>query len=309
MASRVPIRPDGRLKRRGAKARNVRAADSRNERSAMDPIAPHRRVADRRTDTLPSLVPRVVDLSAPIQPDPAEWPDMLRTDLVRSDHAEGARAIEALFGVGPELLRDGEGWATETFTNLGTHSTTHVDAPWHYNSTVGGRRAQAIDELPLEWFLAPGVVLDLTAKADGDAVTADELQGALQASGHALRPLDIVLVRTDRDSFYGQADYMGRGPGVTAEATRWLFEQGVRVMGIDAWGWDAPLHLQAQRATAEQAPGVFWAAHQADLPYCQIERLCNLAALPPTGFTVSCFPLRVVGGSAGPTRAVAIMDA
>ena len=29
-------------------------------------------------------------------------------------------------------------------------------------------------------------------------------------------------------------DYMARGPGVTADATRWLFEQGVRVMGIDA---------------------------------------------------------------------------
>ena len=121
--------------------------------------------------------------------DPAEWPDLLRTDLVRSDHAEGARAIEAMFGVGPELLRDGEGWAVETFTNLGTHSTTHVDAPWHYNSTVGGQRAQTVDELPLEWFLAPGVVLDLSGKADGDAVTADEVQGALQASGHALQPL------------------------------------------------------------------------------------------------------------------------
>lgn len=42
--------------------------------------------------------------------------------------------------------------------------------------------------------------------------------------------------------------------------------------------------------------------------YCQIERLANLAALPPTGFTVSCFPLKVVGGSAGPARVVALLD-
>jgi len=81
----------------------------------------------------------------------------------------------------------------------------------------------------------------------------------------------------------------------------------VRVMGIDAWGWDAPLHLQAQEAVARDEPGIFWAAHQADLAYCQIERLFNLGALPPTGFTVSCFPLKIVGGSAGPTRAVAIV--
>jgi kynurenine formamidase len=79
-------------------------------------------------------------------------------------------------------------------------------------------------------------------------------------------------------------------------------------MGIDAWGWDAPLHLQAQRAVAEQKAGIFWAAHQAGLPYSQIERLINLAVLPPHGFQVACFPLRVVGASAAPARVVAIVD-
>ena len=49
----------------------------------------------------------------------------------------------------------GEGWSREDFTRFGTHSSTHVDAPYHYNSTVGGRRAQTIDELPLELFLGP----------------------------------------------------------------------------------------------------------------------------------------------------------
>ena len=52
-------------------------------------------------------------------------------------------------------------------------------------------------------------------------------------------------------------------------------------MGIDAWGWDAPLHMQAAEATERDEPGVFWAAHQADLPYSQIERLVNLDQLPP----------------------------
>ena len=70
-----------------------------------------------------------------------------------------------------------------------------------------------------------------------------------------LNELDIVLVHTGRDEFYGQPDYIARGPGVTAEGTRWLYDRGVRVMGIDAWGWDAPLHLQAARANAEGSPG------------------------------------------------------
>jgi kynurenine formamidase len=252
-------------------------------------------------------VPRFVDLSAPIEPSPAELPDLLRTDIEYSGHAEGAKTIEAMLGVTPDLLRDGEGWAVETFLRFGTHNSTHVDAPWHYNSTIGGERAQTIDELPLEWFHAPGVVLDMTDKADGEQMTAADAEAALEAAGHDLQPLDIVLVRTGRDEFYEEPDYMARGPGVTAEATRWLFDRGVRVMGIDAWGWDAPLHLQAQEARERDEPGIFWAAHQAELPYSQIERLFNLGALPPTGFTVSCFPLKLVGGSAAPARVVGIV--
>jgi kynurenine formamidase len=246
----------------------------------------------------------LVDLSAPIVPDPAEFPDLLRTDISFEDHGAGASTIQTLFGVGPELLRDGEGWAVETFTNFGTHNSTHVDAPWHYNSTIDGERAQTIDELPLDWFYAPGVVIDATDKEDGEVLTAEDVQHRLP------RPLaerDIVLVRTGRDAYYSQADYIARGPGVTAEATRWLYEQGVRVMGIDAWGWDAPLHLQAREAIEKGQAGVFWAAHQAGLAYSQIERLVNLGALPSHGFTVSCFPLRLQGGSAAPSRVVAIV--
>jgi kynurenine formamidase len=251
---------------------------------------------------------RIVDLSAPIVASPPDTPQPLRTEIAFSDHAAGARAIEAMFGVGPELLRDGEGWAVEEFGRLGTHNTTHVDAPWHYNSRIGGERAQTIDELPLDWFLRPGVVLDFSAKDDGDAVTAAELEAELGRIGHELAERDIVLVRTGRDEFLEAPDYMIRGPGVTADATRWLYDRGVRVMGIDAWGWDAPLNLQAERARASGGAGVFWEAHQADIPYCQIERLVNLAALPPTGFEVACFPLRIVGGSAGPARVVAIVE-
>jgi kynurenine formamidase len=251
---------------------------------------------------------RLVDLSAPIEQSPQEWPEVLRTDIHYGDHAEGAQQIESLLGVPARLLRDGEGWATETFTNFGTHNSTHVDAPWHYNSKIAGQPAQTIDELPLEWFLSDGVVLDMTAKADGERIDVADLEAELERIGHQLKELDIVLVRTGRDAHYDEASYMALGPGVTPEATHWLFERGVRVMGIDAWGWDAPLFMEAQEAIERDEAGVFWAAHQADLPYSQIERLVNLDQLPPTGFKVACFPLRVVGGSAAPARVVAILE-
>src|SRR5918997_7113371 len=110
-----------------------------------------------------------VDLSAPIVPSPPETPEPLRTEIAFSDHAAGAQAIEALFGVPARLLRDGEGWAVEEFRRFGTHNSTHVDAPYHYNSTIQGQPARTIDELPLERFFGPGVVIDATGRADGEA--------------------------------------------------------------------------------------------------------------------------------------------
>lgn len=250
---------------------------------------------------------RFIDLSAPIVASPESVPPFLRVGLDYQDHAAGAAQAQALLRVTPALFRDGEGWATESFNRLGTHDVTHVDAPWHYNSRIQGERAQTIDELPLEWFFSDGVVLDMQHKADGDAMTTEDAQAELARIGYTLKPLDIVLVRTGRDAFYQAPDYLFRGCGVTAEATRWLYEQGVRVMGIDAWGWDVPLNQQAQQALATGETGIFWAAHQVDLPYAQIERLVNLGGLPPFGFQLSCFPLKVERGSAGPTRAVAIL--
>lgn len=250
---------------------------------------------------------RIIDLSAPIVPSPPEAPPLIRVDIAYASHADGAAQIERMFQVPANLLRDGEGWAIEEFVKLGTHSVTHVDAPWHYNRVIQGHRAETIDELPLDWFFSDGVVLDMTHKGDGDPVGVTDVEHALTAIGYAIKPRDIVLVRTGRDQFYGQADYMWRGCAMTVEATRWLYDRGVRVMGIDAWGWDGPLDRQAKEALSRNEPGVFWAAHQCDLPYSQIERLVNLGGLPSFGFKVACFPLKIQGGSAGPTRAVAIL--
>jgi kynurenine formamidase len=250
---------------------------------------------------------RLVDLSAPIRQSPPETPAPFRTDIEYSDHAQGAAQIEALLGVPARLLRDGEGWAVETFTRLGTHNSTHVDAPWHYNSRIAGARASTIDELPLDWFFGPGVVLDMTAKGDGDTVEIADVEAELDRVGHRLGERDIVLVRSGRDASLDDPAYVGIGPSVTDETTRWLFDHGVRVMGIDAWGWDGPLYGQAHDALERDEPGIFWAAHQADLPYAQIERLANLGELPPTGFQVACFPLRIEGAGAAPARVVGIL--
>jgi kynurenine formamidase len=250
---------------------------------------------------------KIVDLSHLIVSDPPDLPDFLRSEVTYTDHAHGAGEFQQGFGTDPSLLLRGEGPAGERLS-IGTHSVTHLDAPYHYNSTIQGRPSETIDELPLEWFYAPGVVVDALDREDGDAVTTEQMQAGIAAAGHQLKPLDIVLIHTGTDRHNGRRDYMHHGPGVTPEATRWLWEQGVRVMGIDAWGWDAPLRMQAEVAIERNEQGIMWAAHQVDLPYSQIERLTNLAALPKTGFTVVCFPLKISRASAAPARVVALID-
>jgi len=97
---------------------------------------------------------------------------------------------------------------------------------------------------------------------------------------------------------------------VSAAATGWLIDQGIRLTGIDAWGWDAPLTVQAEAARNTGRSDIFWSAHYVGVEkeYCHMERLAHLDQLPPTGFTVCAFPLKVKRGSAGPARVVAIVD-
>lgn len=256
---------------------------------------------------VPPVTARIVDLSAPIVSDPPSVPDLFRTEISFNDHKAGSEEIESMFGVGPELMREDEGWAHEVFLRFGTHSSTHVDAPYHYNSQIDGEPAKTIDELPLEWFFAPGVVLDMRRKADGEEVTTADIEAGLGELEIELQERDIVLIRTGRDEFYDDPRYVYRGPGVGQEATVWLYQRGVRVMGIDAWGWDAPLDLQAAEAKRTGKRNLFWGAHQAGISYSQIERLMNLGELPSSGFYVSCMPLRIVGASAAPARVVAFV--
>jgi kynurenine formamidase len=177
----------------------------------------------------------IIDLSTTIAPSRPDALPFERIEINYLSHDKGASQIETMFKVPPDLLRNDEGWAVEEFTKLATHSVTHVDAPWHYNSVIRGQTAATIDELPLEWFFSDGVVIDMTGRADGTKIEVTDLETAFADIGYNLKPLDIVLIRTGRDEFYGQPDYVWRGCAVTAEATCWLYDGGVRVMGIDAW--------------------------------------------------------------------------
>ncbi|TDD63447.1 cyclase family protein [Kribbella antibiotica] len=252
-----------------------------------------------------------IDISVPLMSGIASDPPGNTPEIEYINHHDSAAEMLTHFpGAGLEVLPDGEGWAIERI-HLTTHTGTHVDAPYHYASTMdNGQRAITIDEVPLEWFFQPGVKLDFRDLPDGYVVTPDDIDLELKRIGHTLSPLEIVVINTAAGIRYGEDDYLARGCGMGRDATIHLLEQGVRVTGTDAWSWDAPF-VHTARKYAETGDGsLIWEGHKAgrEIGYCHIEKLHNLEALPATGFKISCFPHKIHAASAGWTRAVAIID-
>jgi kynurenine formamidase len=254
---------------------------------------------------------RLIDISVAIDNDTIADPPPMKPAITYRGHKQGAEEVTLFFpGLKAEDLPDGEGWAVEE-VRLTTHNGTHLDAPWHFHSTMnGGERAITIDEVPLEWCFQPAVKLDFRHLPDGYVATAGDVEAELKRIGHDLRPLEIVVVNTAAGEAFGRPDFLGRGCGVGRQATLYLLERGVRLTGTDAWSWDAPFPYTAKKFAETSDASLIWEGHKAgrDIGYCHLEKLHNLEALPSSGFMISCFPVKIKAASAGWTRAVAIIE-
>jgi kynurenine formamidase len=251
---------------------------------------------------------RLIDLSVPLEHEASSEPLPAKIHYVRHD-VEGLQQMQQFFGVKAEDLvwSSGRGWAIEEVQAI-THTGTHVDAPYHYGAVSEGKPARTIDEVPLEWCFAPGVVLDVRHKQAGEFLTIADLECALQRINYRLQPRDIVLLHTGADKRLGSPDYFAQ-PGLGREGVLWLVEQGVKVIGIDAYTLDRPFANMVADFQRTGDGRFIWPAHFAGITreYCQIEKLANLDLLPRHSFLISCLPVRIKGASAGWCRAVALV--
>lgn len=187
------------------------------------------------------------------------------------------------------------------------HGGTHLDAPLHF-----AQGAQAADEIPLERFLGPAVVIDVVAQAEANRdyqVTQADLLEAEQADG-AIPPDAILLIRTgfsrrwpDAARYLGTAE---RGtaavgdlhfPGLHPDAAGWLAaNRPVKAVGIDTASID---HGQSTRYESHRA------LFERNIPV--FENLDALERLPRRGAFVVALPMKIGGGSGAPLRAVAIL--
>ena len=225
---------------------------------------------------------KIIDLSIPIEDGLPSDPPIQIPKIQYCNHKDTAEQMAGFFkGCTVEDLPEGNGWGIE-FLQVCTHSGTHVDAPYHYYPTMnGGERAWTIDEVPLDWFVGDGVVMDFHDKPDGYKITAKDVE-----------------------------EYLVAGAGMSYEATMWLLERGVRVVGTDGWSWDVPLPFEGEEFEKNHDASIIWEAHRVgrDKAYCHIEKLTNLDQLPVTGFKVNCFPVSIKAASAGWARVVAFVE-
>lgn len=254
---------------------------------------------------------RIVDISVPLENTIYADPPGLGPTIDYLGHHDTLQQLASFFpGLGEKDLPAGEAWAVEN-VRLSTHNGTHLDAPYHFASTMdGGKPSWTIDQVPLDWCFGNGVKLDFRHFSNGYVATAADIAAELSRIGHTLKKGDIVVVNTAAGARYGESDYVTTGCGMGREATLFLLERGVRVTGTDGWSWDAPFVYTRDRWLRDHDSRIIWEGHRAgmEIGYCHIEKLHNLEALPSTGFEVICLPVKIRGASAGWARAVAILE-
>ncbi len=251
---------------------------------------------------------KFIDLSVAMESGlPCDPPAMI-PKINYVDHALGAESMKAFYpGLTSGDLPRGLGWALEIL-EVSTHAGTHMDAPWHFHPTQDqGKPALTIDQFPLEWGIANGVKIDFSDFPNGYNITVKDIKARLDKIGHTLGPGDAFLAQSGAAPYWGAPEYLAKGCGFGREATLWILDQGVHVVGTDAWSWDRPLSFQAEEYGRTKDASLIWEGHFAGIEkgYFQIEKLTNLDLLPATGFKFYCFPVKIKGASAGWIRAVA----
>jgi kynurenine formamidase len=236
---------------------------------------------------------RLIDLSMPVHNDMQTFPRLVRPSLeMWETWEEFATRIGA--------AAHGANWLTATYrVELSDHVGTHIDARRHVSDSAPGPEG-----IPLDYCFGDGVLLDFRDKPYGYGITVKDITSALCRIDYALKPLDIVLIMTGAGAYQNEDRYLTDHCGMTAEATLWLIQQGIKVMGIDAVTFDPPVWAMFER-------GEFWESHllMREHEWFHIENMTNLDKIDrPFGFTVSVLPIQWVGTTAAPVRAVAILE-
>jgi kynurenine formamidase len=187
--------------------------------------------------------------------------------------------------------------------NLVLHGGAHIDTGVQ---TSTGFKVHGIETMaPL---VGRGVLLD--AARDGrlppdHTISRQDLERAATAAGVEVRAGDVVLVRTGFGALWGDPDQYLKAAGVSAGASRWLVDVGVRAVGADNMAWDV-ISSKADPEVGVTLPGHLLLLVRAGIPIIENLNLEELAAAGVHEFAFVCLPLKMRGATGSPVRPIAL---
>jgi len=187
--------------------------------------------------------------------------------------------------------------------SIGSHSGTHVDAPYHVHDDW-----ERLDQLAPARFSGLAELVDVRAAGPGGTITAGHLAGLRPASDGGGEPERILLLHTGYAEHWESPEYSNH-PFLDAAAARLIVDRGYRTVGLDALSVDRSTGAAA--ASEEAVDGTFPAHHVLAGNGCAIvENLTGLdrvAQVLAAGAEVEVFlfPLSIPGADGAPIRAMA----
>jgi kynurenine formamidase len=168
---------------------------------------------------------------------------------------------------------------------LSTHTGTHIDAPSHFIPD-----SRTIDKIKVSRFVSRSILIKIPKKADQQITLNDIINCKINAN-------DTVVFATGWEKRFKNDNYMINNPGLSLDAAEYLVSNRVNAVAIDGPSIDRGV---------DNNFNIHIALLSNDIPI--IENLCNLEQLSSVkSFTLIVNPLKLVGASGSPVRAIALV--
>ena len=202
-----------------------------------------------------------IDISVPLRTGMVHWPGDPPVNLKRV-----------------KSLEDGDE-SNLTKINMGAHTGTHIDAPFHFLPNTA-----TIDQMPLDVTIGPARVIQIE---DSKSIQVDELKQHNIEAGERL-----LFKTTNSDRCWNSDTFVEDFVYLSLEAASFLAHSKVKLVGVD--------YLSVGGFKADGA-GIHKALLQQDV---WILEGLNLSKVLPGLYELVCLPLKIVAGDGAPARAI-----
>lgn len=204
----------------------------------------------------------IYDVTVPITNTMPVWPSDPPVQLIPKSHRS----------------RDGSHTVRLTSIAMGSHTGTHIDAPWHF--VDDGRR---LNDIPVATLVGPATVFEIPPVGSIGRKEVDALD---------LDGVERVLFKTTNSSHWSDDGFYEDFVYLEPEGARILVDRGVKLVGID--------YLSIDRFKSETHPTHFVLLEQ---NVVILEGL-NLSRVPPGIYQMVALPLNLQDVDGAPTRVI-----